>query len=279
MHTDFQSLIPGVKTCSWVDQHLTQLGAIGPQDDHDRHWQSTGTKFFQARSGVAASSKTSGTGARKPDITLMPGNLSDSHEWSDVISVIDVKYRPFDSLIRVSMQYMVEISRLIFTNQVHRRFFIGALLSGPELRIAIFTRGCGAFSDPINIYGDPVKYMQVLSWFTHAEPRYLGYDTCYKAPTSTDNLSLRLMRANSTIEEDMVQTLVLSIIYSSIGGFGRTTRVMAVKCLPQQPGVDQETLIVKEVWQVDNLPSDGKIHQILEDKERLEKVRIKLGAF
>jgi hypothetical protein len=226
---------------------------------------------------VAASSKTSGTGARKPDVTLVAG--SDSHEWSDVISVIDVKYRHTEALIKASKEYMVEVSRLVFTNQVHRRFFVGALLSGPEMRIAIFTRGCGAFSEPIDIYGDPVKYMQVLSWFMHTELRYLGYDTYYKAPTSTDNLSLRLMKANGTTEEDMVRTSVLSIIYSSIGGFGRTTRVMAVRSLQQQPGVDEETLIVKEVWQSDRLLPDGKIHQFLEDKERLQRVRIKLGAF
>ena len=279
MHTDFQSLIPGVKTCSWVDQHLTQLRAIvPPQNDQSRHWKSTGTTFFQARSGVAASSKTSGTGARKPDITLVASRMNGSHDWSDVISIIDVKYRHTVPLIKASMEYMVEVSRLVFTNQVYRRFFVGALLSGPEMRIAIFTRGSGAFSEPVNIYGDPVKYMQLLSWFTHAEPRYLGYDTYYTAPTSTNNLSLRLMKANSTTEEDMVQTSVLSIIYNSIGGFGRTTRVMAVRCLPQ-PGVDQETLIIKEVWQSDRGLPDGVIHQFLEDKERLQRVRIKLGAF
>ena len=278
MHTDFQSLIPGVKTCSWVDQHLTQLGAIPQQNNHARHWKSTGTTFFQARSGVAASSKTSGTGTHKPDVTLMTSSMIDSCKWSDVISIIDVKYRTTEGLIQTSMTYMVEVSQLVFTNQVHCRFFVGALLSGPEMRIAIFTRGCGAFSEPVNIYGDPVKYMQLLSWFTHAEPPYLGYDTCYTAPTSTNNLLLRLMKENSTAEEDMVRTSVLSIIYNSTGGFGRTTRVMAVRCLPQ-PGVDEETLIVKEVWQSERGLSDGKIHQFLEDKERLQIVRMKLGVF
>jgi hypothetical protein len=278
LHTDFQSLIPGVKTCSWVDQHLTQLRAIPSRNDQSRHWKSTGTTFFQARSGVAASSKTSGAGARKPDITLVTDRTSNSHDWSDVISIIDVKYRHTTGLIKNSMAYMIEVSRLVFTNQVHRRFFVGALLSGPEMRIAIFTRGCGAFSEPVNIYGDPVKYMQLLSWFTHAEPPYLGYDTCYTAPTSTNNLLLRLTKENSTAEEDMVRTSVLSIIYNSTGGFGRTTRVMAVRCLPQ-PGVDEETLIVKEVWQSERGLSDGMIHRFLEDKERLQIVRMKLGVF
>jgi hypothetical protein len=110
--------------------------------------------FFQARSGVAASSKTSGIGARKPDITLVAGRMNDSHDWSDVISVIDVKYHHTAPLIKASMEYMVEVSRLVFTNQVHHCFFVGALLSGPEMRIAIFTHGSGAFSEPVNIYGD-----------------------------------------------------------------------------------------------------------------------------
>ena len=73
----------------------------------------------------------------------------------------------------------------------------------------------------------------------------------------------------------MVRTSVLSIIYNSTGGFGRTTWVMVVRCLPQ-PGV---TLIVKEVWQSERGLSDGKIHQFLEDKEHLQIVRMKLGVF
>ena len=231
--------------------------------------------LFQARSGVVASSKTGGIGTCKPDVTLVPVTTgSDSHEWSDVISVIDVKYRYTEALLKASKEYMVEVSQLVFTNQVHHRFFVGALLSGPEMRIALFTHGGGAFSEPIDIYADPVTYMQALSWFMHTELWYLGYDTYYQAPTSTENLSLQLMKANSTTEEDMVLTSVLSIIYSSIAGFGRTTQVMAVKS-PKQ----QETLIVKEVWQADKLLSDGDIHQLLEDKERLQKARIKLGVF
>lgn len=87
------------------------------------------------------------------------------------------------------------------------------------------------------------------------------------------------MKANSTIEEDMVPTSVLSIIYSGITRFGRTTQVMVIRGLRQQLGVDQETLIVKEVWQVDHFFPDGEIHQLLEDKERLQKSHIKLGVF
>ena len=208
----------------------------------------------------------------------MADSMIDSREWSDVISVIDVKYRATDGLIQASMTYMAEVSRLVFTNQVHHCFFVGALLSGPQMRIAIFTCGSGAFSEPVNIYSDPVKYMQLLSWFKHAEPQYLGYDTYYTAPTSMNNLLLQLMKENSATEEDMVETSVLSIIYNNIGGFGRSTRVMAVRCPSQQSGVD-ETLIVKDVWQSDLGLSDGKIHRFLEDKERLQIVRMKLGAF
>lgn len=224
-----------------MDRYLTELGVIQPHnsDNPHRRWISTGTTFFQARSGVVASSKTSGIGAHKPDVTLVTN----------------------------------------VTNQVHHRFFVGALLTGPEMRIAIFTRGCGAFSEPIDIYADPVKYMQVLFWFMHTELWYLGYDPYYQAPTSTDNLSLWLMKTNSTTEEDMVLTMVLLIIYSGIAGFGRTTRMMAVRGSRRQLGVDQETLIVKEVWQVDRFVPDGEIHQLLEDKERLQKAHIKLGAF
>ncbi|KAG1731861.1 uncharacterized protein EDB91DRAFT_1084950 [Suillus paluster] len=263
------------KMCLWVDRYLTELGVIQPHNSNNphHHWISTSTTFFQARSGVAASSKTSGTGTCKPDVTLV---TNDSHEWSDVKSVIDVKYRHSEALLKASKEYMVEVSWLVFTNQVHCHFFVGALLTGPEMRIALFTRGCGAFSEPIDIYADPVKYMQVLSWFMHTELRYLGYDPYYQAPTSTDNLSLWLMKANSTTEEDMVPTTVLSIIYNGIAGFGRTTQVMAVRGLRQQLGVDQETLIVKEVWQVDCFLPDGEIHQLLEDKERLQKAHIKL---
>ncbi|OJA14015.1 hypothetical protein AZE42_13400 [Rhizopogon vesiculosus] len=149
------------------------------------------------------------------------------------MSVINVKYRYTKALLKASKEYMVEVSRLVFTNQVHCRFFVGALLTGPEMRIALFTRGCGAFSEPINIYANPVRYMQVLSWFMHTELRYLGYNTYYEAPTSIENLSLWLTKANSTTEADMVQTSVLSIIYNSIAGFGCTTWVMAVRGLKQ----------------------------------------------
>ena len=228
--------------------------------------------LFQARSGVAAS-KTSGTGTHTPGVTLM---TSDSHKWSDVLSIIDVKYCCNDVLLKTSMEYMVEISQLVFANQVHRRFFIGALLTGSELRISILTHGSGAFSEPINIYADPIKYMQVLSWFMHTPSQYLGYDINYEAPTSTENLLLWLTKANMV---EFMPTSVVSIIYSSISGFGRTTRVMAVKGPKQQPGVEQETLVVKEVWQVSHFDSDGEIHKLLEDKERLQKFRIKLGVF
>ncbi|KAG2145929.1 hypothetical protein DEU56DRAFT_753979 [Suillus clintonianus] len=177
------------KTCLWVDWYLTELGVIQPHNSDDPHccWISTGTTFFQARSGVVASSKTSRTGACKPDVTLV---TNDSHEWSNVKSVIDVKYHHTEALLKASKEYMVEDSQLVITNQVHCRFFVGALLTGPEMRIVLFTHGCGAFSEPINIYANPVKYMQVLSWFMHTKLWYLRYDPYYQAPTSTNNLSL-----------------------------------------------------------------------------------------
>ncbi|KAG2097926.1 uncharacterized protein F5147DRAFT_777794 [Suillus discolor] len=249
--------VADLDTNAAIPMTVTKTLATEPHnsDDPHRRWISTSTTFFQARLGVAASSKTSEIGTRKLDVTLV---TNDSHEWSDVKSVIDVKYHHTEALLKASKEYMVEVSWLVFTNQVHCRFFVGALLTGPEMRIALFTRGCEAFSEPINIYANLVKYMQVLSWFMHTELWYLGYDPYYQAPISTDNLSLWSMKANSTTEQDMVPSMVLSIIYSGIAGFGRTTWVMAVRGLRQQLGVDQEILIVKE------------------DKERLQKACIKL---
>jgi hypothetical protein len=210
-------------------------------------------------SGVA-SSKTNVAGARKPDVILVCGDVS-NHQWSDIISVIDVEYRYTSELLRRSKEYMVEV----FTNQVDRRFFVGALLTGPEMRIGVLTRGSAAFSALTGIYADPAKYMQTLSWFVYAKRQYLGYDLGYEAlPT---DLQLWLTLNNET----QLRTSVASIIYNSISGFGCTTRVMMIKVTKRRPQDVDENLIVQEVWQNAFWPSDGRIHELLEDKRRLEK--------
>jgi hypothetical protein len=146
-----------VKTCRRVDEYVVDRGASYQDPSHRHKWVATGTTCFQPVSGTA-SSKTNVAGACKPDVVLVGDDVS-NHQSSDVISVIDVKYRYNSKLLRKSKEYMMEISRLVFTNQVDRRFFVGTLLTGPEMRIGVFTRGSAAFYVPIDIYADPVKYM------------------------------------------------------------------------------------------------------------------------
>jgi hypothetical protein len=203
-----------------VDECVVDRGASYQDPSRRRKWVATGTTYFQPVSGVA-SSKTNVAGARKPDVILVCGDVS-NHQWSDVISLIDVEYRYTSELLRRSKEYMMEVSRLVFTSQVDRRFFVGALLTGPEMRIGVFTRGSAAFSAPIDIYADPAKYMQTLFWFVYAKRQYLGYDLGYEA-LSTD-LQLWLTLNNET----QLRTSVASTIHNSISGFGCATRVMMV---------------------------------------------------
>jgi hypothetical protein len=106
----------------------------------------------------------------------------------------------------------------------------------------------------------------------YAKRQYLGYDLGYEA-LSTD-LQLWLTLNNET----QLRTSVVSIIYNGISGLGCTTRVMMVKVTKRRPQNVDENLIVKEVWQNAFWPSDGRIHELLEDKGRLEKASTKIGA-
>jgi hypothetical protein len=140
--------------------------------------------------------------------------------------------------------------------------------------MCLFIRGGAAFTQSINIYTDPQNYLKTMSWFAHTKREHLGYDVNFETCNPSGKMWLQF-----TQEElgDPLKFEVVSVIYSSIAGTGRSTRVIVV--IEDLSGDHTQHLIVKDVWQYSNLPSDGQIHVLLEQQERLDKTREHLGAF
>jgi hypothetical protein len=246
-----------------------------------REWRDTSTTSVSPLSGTDLKSRH-GSGSRKPDAVLMkredrsPGTF----QWANFISVMEIKYRYNSKLNSDTTSYMGEVARLVLTNQINRRYFVGLSLLGSDLRICVYTRGGSSITEPINIYRDADKYLKVIAWFNHADLELLGYD---KPIVGSGRDVKMIWPTASESNPEVLATMIVSVIYNSQSGIGRSTRVMGVTYTPSAPTGSQvstsqiEHLICKDVWQNVKLDSDAKIHQLLEDSTRVDKAKSKNG--
>lgn len=223
-----------------------------------------------------------GSGSRKPDAVLMKGedHARGKFQWANFISVMEIKYRYNSQLNSDATNYMGEIARLVLTNQINRRYFVGLSLLGSDLRICVYTRGGSSITEPIDIYRDADKYLKIIAWFSHADLELLGYD---KSIVGKRNELQMIWPTASESNPEVLATTIASVIYNSQSGIGRSTRVMGVTYTPPAPTGSQDStsqiehLICKDVWQNVKLDSDAKIHQLLEDSRRVDKAKSKNG--
>ena len=223
-----------------------------------------------------------GSGSRKPDAVLMKeeDHARGKFQWANFISVMEIKYRYNSQLNSDATNYMGEIARLVLTNQINRRYFVGLSLLGSDLRICVYTRGGSSITEPIDIYRDADKYLKIIAWFSHADLELLGYDKSIVGKRSDLEM---IWPTASESNPEVLATTIASVIYNSQSGIGRSTRVMGVTYTPPAPTESQEStsqiehLICKDVWQNVKLESDAKIHQLLEDSRRVDKAKSKNG--
>jgi hypothetical protein len=246
-----------------------------------REWRDTSTISVSPLSGTDLKSRH-GPGSRKPDAVLMkqedrsPG----AFQWANFISVMEIKYRDNPKLNSDTISYMGEVARLVLTNQINRRYFVGLSLLGSDLHICVYTRGGSSITEPINIYRDADKFLKIIAWFKHADLEVLGYD---KSIVGNSNNLEMIWPTASESNPEVLATMIVSVIYNSQSGIGRSTRVMGVTYTPPAPTGSQgstsqiEHLICKDVWQNAKLDSDAKIHQLLEDSRRIDKAKSKNG--
>jgi hypothetical protein len=243
-----------------------------------RLWLDTSTISVSPLSGKSHH----GSGSRKPDAVLMKGedHARGKFQWANFISVMEIKYRYNSQLYSDATTYMGEIARLVLTNQINRRYFVGLSLLGSDLRICVYTRGGSSFTEPIDIYRDADKYLKIIAWFSHADLELLGYD---KSIVGKRNELQMIWPTASESNPEVLATTIASVIYNSQSGIGRSTRVMGVTYTPPAPTESQDStsqiehLICKDVWQNVKLESDAKIHQLLEDSRRVDKAKSKNG--
>jgi hypothetical protein len=214
-----------------------------------------------------------GPGFRKPDAVLVDTTTPIvAIEWTHVISVLEFKHRNTTALMGKAREYMSEIARLVLTNQINRRYFMGMLLLGTDLFVCTYTRGGSSITIPIDIYHNVDEFLNCMAWFKHADLEFLGYD---KSIVRHDvSYEITLQREDESAQGTVAD--IVSVIYNSNSSIGRSTRILGLTYQPSHAETDY--LIVKDVWQDIRLASDGEIHKFLEDSGRIDKTRKLLGS-
>ncbi|KAG2045516.1 hypothetical protein BDR06DRAFT_1055910, partial [Suillus hirtellus] len=257
---------------SWVDKVITQeQGWSVLSKLRKRTWLHTGNTLIGPKAGAMTAGI--GPGFRKPDAVLMDDTRPiESIEWTDIISALEIKYRNTKGLMDEATKRMSEIGRLILTNQVNRRYFVGLLLLGADLYACVYTRGGSSITTPIDIYRDSDDFLNCMSWFKHADLEFLGYD---KSITRDDRGFKMALKGDAESARGAMADIT-SVIYNSNSAIGRSTRIMGLTHRPSHTQTDY--LIVKDVWQDVRLASDGEIHKLLEDSGRITRTQTLLGS-
>jgi hypothetical protein len=138
-------------------------------------------------------------------------------QWANFISVMEIKYHYNLKLNSDMTSYMGEVARLVLTNQINRRYFIGLSLLGSDLRICVYTCGGSSITEPINIYRDADKYLKIIAWFKHADLELLGYD---KSIVGQGNALEMIWLTASESNPEVLATMIVSVIYNSQSGIG-----------------------------------------------------------
>ncbi|KAG0692944.1 hypothetical protein DFH29DRAFT_1007877 [Suillus ampliporus] len=119
-------------------------------------------------------------------------------------------------------------------------------------------------SDMIS-YWDIEKYLKIITWFKYTDLELLGYNMSISEKPG-GGIEMRWPAAESDAEE--LAAMIVSVIYNSQSGIGRSTRVMGISYIPPPP----------PQFATFNSPSqapDAKIHQLLEDSEYVDKAKLK----
>ncbi|KAG1823878.1 uncharacterized protein BJ212DRAFT_706888 [Suillus subaureus] len=257
----------------WVDEIIGQeQGRSITSKLRKRLWIHAGNTSIRPKTGANMTARI-GPGFRKPDAVLMDITAPiDRIEWTDVISALEFKHRNTTTLMEQASEYMSEIARLVLTNQINRRYFVGLLLLGADLFVCTYTRGGSSVTFPIDIYREVNKFLNCMTWFKHADLEFLGYD---KSIVRHDFGYKMTLKKEDELAYGAVADIV-SVIYNSNSAIGRSTRILGLTYQPSSAETDH--LIVKDVWQDMRLASDGEIHKLLEDSGRIDKTRKLLGS-
>ncbi|KAG2125162.1 hypothetical protein DEU56DRAFT_916666 [Suillus clintonianus] len=140
-----------------------------------REWCDTSTMLVFPLSSANITSRH-GSGSRKPDAVLMKqAPRTDTFQWANFISVMEIKYRDSSKLNSDTISYMGEIAHLVLTNQINRQYFVGLNLLGSNLSICVHTHGGSSITEPIDIYWDVEKYLKIIAWFKYANLGYIHF--------------------------------------------------------------------------------------------------------
>jgi hypothetical protein len=262
-----------VQSSTWVDSTIIlQQGKPALSKLRKRTWCHTGNTLIRPKTGANMAAPI-GPGSRKPDGVLVdttkPIHLL---EWTDVISALEFKYRNTEALMKDATDYMSEIARLVLTNQIDRRYFVGLLLLGTDLFVLIYTRGGSSITAPIDIYHDVDDFLNCMAWFKHADLEFLGYDNSIVRDSRGFTMALN---GDAELAREAM-TDIVSVVYNSNSAIGRSTRILGLTY--QRSHAKTDNLIVKDVWQDVRLASDGEIHKLLEDRGRIDETRELLGS-
>jgi len=266
-------LIHILQGSTWVDEIIIQQRGWSVMSKlRKRSWIREGHTFIPPKTGVNITASIR-PGFRKPnavlmDITMPIGPI----EWTDIISALEIQYRNTKGLMEQAIEHMSEIARLVLTNQINRRYFVGLLLLGADLFVCTFTRGGSSITIPIDIYHNVDEFLNCMAWFKHADLEFLGYDKSIVRNRLRYKMTLK---RDDELAHGAVADIV-SVLYNSKSAIGRSTRILGLTYQPSPAETDH--LIVKDVWQDIQLASDGEVHKLLEDSGRIDRTRKLLGS-
>ncbi|KAI5993339.1 hypothetical protein EDD15DRAFT_935265 [Pisolithus albus] len=184
---------------------------------------------------------------RKPDIVLL-GHGAD--KGSDVASAGDFKYQNAGRLAKRASEQVVDTAFSVFSSQINRQSFVAFSLCDPTLRVYVYTRDGDFELEPIDIHKEHTAFLRFVILLTYGAPRWLGYDPNFHV--FEDRVSVRFRGK---------WLPVVSILFHSHGVQGRGTRILVVKR-------DDYYLVLKDSWVSCGMPTDGDIHELLQNRER-----------
>lgn len=216
----------------------SQLVVYGAAPSNIREWQAHDKKFIRKR--------------RKLDLAMNASHGSQKCtelNWKTLASVCEVKYHSQAPLEFEAHIQVVDKAFFTLSSQLNRRYFVGIMMCGPQMRILLFSRGGSAISSPIDIHKSPLDFLYVLTAFMAGDLSWLGYDKNFYIGL---NDSFWILYAGSAYE-------IIQLLFQSCSIQGRGTRIMVIR------DKFNNELILKDCWLHVGWPTDIEIHQLLED--------------
>ncbi|KAF8626879.1 hypothetical protein AX15_004649 [Amanita polypyramis BW_CC] len=208
--------------------------------------------------------------------------------WSHIHTIIEVKAKPESAKkLHTHIVQLCKYMRQMFCEQLDRRFIMGLLLCGDELTMWLCDRtGLIGTIEPVNIYEQRGRFIQILAAFSMLSPNRIGWDESMKLyqPKTKEHLESYLVpldhkkslhQLNWVIsmpfendpkarEEFVTIRAIMAapaqIIYSRATIVWEVVRLRDI----EEKKLEPEVLVLKQIWQLIEEDSESEgLHEAL----------------